>query len=667
MKVFTRACSLFLQLLAGMQLLAQVNYKVTIQGDPLLKNVNGNLVAGEANVRVKIYGEDSQTLLGGKLCVGDFATIIIKDKPDIGNLSGLDIELTGKGWTNPVKLNNINIKKETPEGELIKKFSFSCGCVLSQGNALVQVDEAGALNFTEADLPAQEFKLNGEFTKADYSFSEENIKGVVSKTRTPKSEKSMGQSIVSKTATQICTEERVDATSSFDVNFIQNPNESNIFPGAMLYSEDIANGSYASYASGSDLNPINLTTTIAIVGGDPTIRVVDPDLGTVNTAINNLLINQTKGEMEVQASFEVSEINSMEELTLKLGAHFNSATFDAKLSADLNTQNRKSIKMVKFVQKYYTVTMVQPKSPTELFKNQQKAVEALQSGKTPLYVNSITYGRVCYFFMESDQSVSDFKGHLEAEYHGSVTAGGEMDVNTRKDISNMKYSATIIGGTGANGILAVNGFEGFMAMLRDDGKLDKTSLALPISYSCKFLADNKQAFVNLFSSYTKRTCKPVTSNVVKAVFKLEKITYVSGDRDNVRWGYLFEAKTYSGSSGSVTSFLVNHQRAYLDNDRANYITLAKGATYEMDIVSNPFEFNIADFQNGSQKIDFHAKVVKVDWGVFEQDYVSGSFNKTVMMKDALKLDAGPAAMPKTFVVQYEDAKLEFTYRVEILP
>ncbi len=653
-------------LFSSVKSIAQFNYKITIQGDPLIKNVNGSNIAGETNVRVKIYGENEQTLLGGKLCIGDFATVIIKDKPDIGSISGLDIELTGKGWSNPVKISNVNIKKESDAGDVSKKYAFSCGCLLTQGNAKVQIDEAGAMNFTEADVASPEFSLEGEFNKNDFEFMEENIKGVVSKTRVPKSEKPGGQPVITKTPQQICTEEKVDASASFDVNFIQNPNESNIFPGAMLYSEDIANGSYASYASGSDLNPVKLTTTIAIVGGNPTITVIDPDLGSINTAINDLLINQTKGEMEVQASFEVSEISSMEELTLKLGAHFNSATFDAKLSADLQTSNNKTIKMVKFVQKYYTVTMVQPQRPIDLFKNKQKAVHAFQSGKTPLYVNSITYGRVCYFFMESEQSTSDFKAHLEAEYHGSVTVGGEVDVNTKKDLNSMKYSATIIGGSGASGILAVNGYEGFMAMLRDDGKLDKAALALPISYSCKFLADNRQAFVNLYSSYTKRTCQPVKSDKIKAVFKLEKVRYVEGARDEVKWGYLFQASTYKGADPIRGISLISQDKAWSEKERPNYILLKKGAEYDVDMSSEPFEFNIADFQNGEQKVKLYAELVKVGWGVFGTDYKSGGSTKTVMMKDALKLDSGPAAIPRTFAVQYEDAKIEFVYRVEIV-
>lgn len=651
-------------LIHSLQGLAQFNYKITIQGDPLIKSLNGNNIAGETNVRIKIYGDNNQTLLGGKLCVGDFSTVVIKDKPDIGSISGVDIELTGKGWTKPVKINNINIKKENDAGDFSKKYSFSCGCTLTQGNALVKIDEAGALDFTEADIAAPEFTLDGEFSKNDYEFSEENIRGVVSKTRTPKSEKSNGQPVVSKTPQQICTEELVSATASFDVNFIQNPNESNIFPGAMLYSEDIANGSYSSYASGSDLNPINLTTTIAIVGGNPTITVVDPDLGTINTAINDLLINQTKGEMEVQASFEVSEINSMEELTLKLGAHFNSATFDAKLSADLHTVGHKSIKMVKFVQKYYSVTMVQPKKPTDLFKDKRKATEAFQSGKTPLYVNSITYGRVCYFFLESEDNATDFKAHLEAEYHGSVTAGGEGDVATRKALNSMKYSATIIGGSGSNGILAVDGYEGFMRMLRDDGKLDKTALALPISYSCKFLADNKQAFVNLYSSYTKRTCQPVKSNKIKAIIRIDDFVTLEQPNETNYWGFNINALTGTTNGVDYVTRLSFDKGSNADA-AASRVGLKINSPYSIDKTSDVFLIDLNDYNSGKLKLYFSAFVVRSPLnGLYTTR--TGNGTKSVLMKDALNLQLTAGAPAKDFIVQFEDMKVKFTYRVELI-
>lgn len=663
MKQLLKTLLLAIFLLSSRQGIAQFNYKITIQGDPLIKNVNGTNIAGETNVRIRIYGENDQALLGGKLCVGDFATVTIKDKPDIGSISGLDIELTGKGWTNPVKVNSIIVKKESDDGSISKKYNFSCGCLLTQGNSKVQIDEAGALNFTEAEVAEPEFKLDGEFSTQEISFTDENVRGTISRTRVPKGEKSGGAAVVSKTPKQVCTEEPVQATSSFDINFIQNPNDANIFPGAMLYSEDIANGSYASYASGSDLNPINLTTTIAIVGGNPTITVIDPDLGTINTAINDLLINQTKGEMEVQASFEVSEINSMEELTLKLGAHFNSATFDAKLSADLNSSNRKSIKMVKFVQKYYTVTMVQPKKPTDLFKNKQKAIEALQSGKTPLYVNSITYGRVCYFFLESEQSTSEFKAHLEAEYHGTVTAGGQADIETKKDINSMKYSATIIGGSGANGILAVNGFEGFMQMLRDDGKLEKTALALPISYSCKFLADNKQAFVNLFSSYTKRTCQPVKSDKIKCEFILREIKYVSGDADKKDFAYSFHLQLYKGNQRPPqfqNVFFVAEKGVKNDKD---YFTLSKGSSFIIDLKSNVFEVSLDDYNSGNFNLQLDANF-KTWW---TYSYFSDANVKNISLKEALVIGQQAAASPeqnaKTFQLQKFDVVVEFKYYV----
>jgi len=648
---------------------AQVNYKITIMADPLVKMVNGNNVQGESAVRIKIYGDNEQTLLGGKLCVGDLTTIIIRDKPDIGGVIGLDIELTGRNWTNPVKINNINVKKETADGDEIKKFSFTCGCTLTPGNSLVKIDEAGALDFVEAEIAAPEFKLAGDFSKDDITFNAaDKVKGEVSKTRAPKSEQVLGAPMpVPSPPNQICTEEKVQASSSFDINFIQNPNESNIFPGAMLYSEDIADGSYSSYASGSDLNPINLTTTIAIVGGNPTITVVDPDLGTINTAINDLLINQSKGEMEVQASFEVSEINSMEELTLKLGAHFNSATFDANLSADLAKSNHKSIKMVKFVQKYYTVTMVQPRKGTDLFKNKQKAQEAFESGKTPLYVNSITYGRVCYFFMQTDKSISDIKAHVDGEYKGSFNAGGSLDVTKKDELFTSNYSATIIGGNGANGMRAVDGYEGFMEMLRDGGTLDKSALALPISYSCKFLADNKQAFVNLYSSYTKRTCKPVKSDIVKAVLKIVKMTSLEQGESTASWGYLVEARTANNPNIFAEPFLISFQRGYFDNDRTNYVNLKKGDIHEMDLTSKTFEFNINDLRSGKQVLWISARVVEVDYtNILDPDDFSPLVQKTVMLREVVNLDMSGVPKESKLYVQFSEGKLEFTFMVEIL-
>lgn len=662
MKRLLQAFCLSAILLHSLQGIAQVNYKITLQGDPIIRNVNGANIAGETNVRIRINGDDQQTLLGGKLCIGDFATVTIRDKPDIGDIAGLEIELTGKGWTNPVKINSVTIKKESDDGSVSKKYNFSCGCLLTQGNSKVQIDEAGPVNFTEAALEDPEFTLGGEFSTQEISFTEENVRGTISRSRSPKSEKAGGPAVTQKTPKQICTEEPVAATSSFDINFIQNPNDANIFPGAMLYSEDIANGSYASYASGSDLNPINLTTTIAIVGGNPTISVIDPDLGTINTAINDLLINQTKGEMEVQASFEVSEINSMEELTLKLGAHFNSATFDAKLSADLNTTNRKSIKMVKFVQKYYTVTMVQPKRPIDLFKNKQKALEAFRSGKTPLYVNSITYGRVCYFFLESEQSTSDFKAHLEAEYNGSVTVGGEADVETKKDINSMKYSATIIGGSGANGILAVNGFDGFMKMLQDDGKLDKTALALPISYSCKFLADNKQAFVNLFSTYTKRTCVPVKSDKIKCQFVLSEVKYVKGDADSKYFAYGFHLQLYSGNQKPAqyqNLFFVAERGVSNTND---YFTIKKGESVKLDKRSDEFEVSLDDYNSGNFKLQLDANFKT--WWTYA--YFSPANITSVSLKEALLVGpqaTSPDVNAKTITMQLYDVTVELKYYV----
>ncbi len=643
---------------------AQINYKITIQGDPLMKNVNGSLVSGETNVRLKIYGDNNQTLLGGKICVGDFATVIIKDKPDIGNIIALDIELTGKGWSQPVKINNILIKKENDQGEQLKRFSFSCGCTVTQGNSLVSIDEAGAKDFTEAETAAPEFKLNGNFSIQEVSFTNNKVNGTISKTKVERKENKTDEPniVPSNNPKIICTEEKISATASFDLNFILNPNEANLFPGALMYSEDIADGSYASYASGADLNPIKLTTSLAIVGGNPTITVVDPDLGTVNSAINDLLINQVKGKTQLQASFEVSEISSMEELILKVGAHANSATFDANLKFDLSNNTQKHIKMIKFVQKYYTLTMVQPSKPTDLFKNKQKATEAFESGKTPIYVNSITYGRIAYFFMETDISNSDIQAHLDGQYKGAITAGAELDLKLKNEKQKSLYSGTIIGGTGA---VPIGGYEDFIRFIKEGGELDQTSLAVPIAYSCKFLADNKQAYVNLFSSYTKRTCTPVKTNKIKARIKIIDFVSLTQPNDKNDWGFSIDVLTGT-TDGVDYNVQLKYDKGSNADAGAKRVSLKTNEAYSIDVTSNVFDIDLNQYNSGQLKLVLYGFAVRSAYSFVFTDRRSSTIVKKILMREALNLDMTAGALPKDFILQFEDMKVKFTYLVELI-
>jgi len=48
--------------------------------------------------------------------------------------------------------------------------------------------------------------------------------------------------------------------------------------------------------------------------------------------------------------------------------------------------------------------MDQPDSPFDVFQNEQDALDVLRSGKTPLYVSQVTYGRMAYFFMKTSMS-----------------------------------------------------------------------------------------------------------------------------------------------------------------------------------------------------------------------------------------------------------------------
>jgi ribosomal protein L7Ae-like RNA K-turn-binding protein len=503
-------------------------YKVFFDADPLIKSINGREMPGDAQVRVVLTGRDGE-VIGGKLCRGVIPTVTIDEEPDIGKVIGIEVTLNGLNWTKSVTIRNVKVRKETEEKT--RTYEFPCGCPLTQGNASVYIDAGGALGF-EADADAireeqmEEFQFEGEFASGDVRAKNFTISKRNAGNPEPQP---VGAAKVEKTPKMICTTQKYQASASFDLNFLTNPTQNAIYPGALIYAEDLANGKYNNIKTGKDCAPITISTSIAVFGS-PMLKVENPSLATVRDGMTNIMINQERGDIDIQANFEIFEVSSKEELSLALGGHFESASATVNASFNYDKKSEMSMKVVKFAQIYYSMDIDPPSSPEDVFTNPKDAIEVMNSGKTPLYVSSITYGRIAYFFMKTKLTSEEIAAHIDGEYTGSVTVGGEVDLASSIEKGETKISALIIGGDGKEDIEAVTGYDGFIQMLKTGGKLSPSSLGVPVSYVLRFLSDNSVARVNLATSYVKRTCEPVKSNTVKATLKLNSLTSTK-DRD----------------------------------------------------------------------------------------------------------------------------------------
>lgn len=605
-------------------------YKITIDADPLIKQINGRELPGDAQVRIVITGRDGE-VIGGKIANGIIPNITIDEEPNIGKVLGVELTLNGIGWTKSVTVRNVKVRKVIDYET--KTYDFPCGCPLTQGNQSVYMDAGGALDF-EVDaetIRAEEmadFEIDGEFESGDVIAKNFTI----SKRNTGKKVNAKGAPKVQKTKTRICTTQEYSASASFDTNFLTNPTQNSIYPGALIYAEDLADGSYNNIKSGKDRAPVIISTSSAVFGS--TRREVDnPSLSAIREATNDIMINQETGKQDVQVNFEIFEVSSKEELSIAVNGYFENASATVNASFNYDTNSEKTLKVVKFAQIYYTMDVDPPSSPEDVFTNPKDAIEVMNSGKTPLYVSSVTMGRIAYFFMETKLSSRDIKAHLDGEYRGAFTAGGSLDLANSVNNQETKISALIIGGDGSGGIEAVRGYDGFINMIEASGEKDPTSLGVPVSYALRFLSDNSIARTNLSTSYTKRTCKEVVNPIVEARFKAISLTS-SGNL-----GFHGSYQVYLYDRKKNTTKVIASGNLW---DKNNPKKMEKDKAISIDKTSRPFELDGRKIDDYDIWVDLSGTEAFTD--IFS-DNDSNSTRKILLLKDVLSLDK--AAPPKS--------------------
>ena len=87
--------------------------------------------------------------------------------------------------------------------------------------------------------------------------------------------------------------------------------------------------------------------------------------------------------------------------------------------------------VVKYTQAYYTVDIYAPHAPSGVLASSVSlaGVQArMPAGSPPLYVSSITYGRLVLFAFESEYSALEVGAALDFVYHGGVDVSGDVSL-----------------------------------------------------------------------------------------------------------------------------------------------------------------------------------------------------------------------------------------------
>lgn len=313
-----------------------------------------------------------------------------------------------------------------------------------------------------------------------------------------------------------CVTKTYKGAPGFNEMFTLDPTTDVIYPGALLKGESIPTGEYIGIDA--DRAPITISTSLSNITGKPSIVVDNPNnLSEVRARINTLLGQEVNGATPAQINLDIAEVYSEEHMSAAIGANYRGATKKISANLDFNSSNYKNTFVLKFIQRYFTLDLNSPgSSPSDLFTNLPN-VETLGS-TNPVYVSSVTYGRMVLYTVESDSSITKVKAAFDASV-GSLD--GTIDLEHQETINSSNIKALIIGGSGAGAVQAINGPDKVYEFIADGGNYSKDSPGFPLAYKLKFV---KQGFpvakVVLATEYQVRDCDLAYPEFLATIVKI---------------------------------------------------------------------------------------------------------------------------------------------------
>lgn len=295
-----------------------------------------------------------------------------------------------------------------------------------------------------------------------------------------------------------------DLSAAFDDNLLLEPSQNSIYPGAVLKGDTIAKEGYQEITEGNKRKAVISFDLQGVKDkegkdGKPgvTSGEIIPNLAAYRELRNQILSQNITYHASAHSSYEDIEIKNEKSLEaqLKIGVGFGAAGIKSKIAAGFKFKNgeQKERRLIKFVETFYTVDVNQEAAPL-MINIPREAV----GNRMPVYVSSVSYGRIAYLTIESNQKKSELKANLEAVFKATATNNGDVDIDAaiKKLQNGTTVTINIIGG----GSEAVTDLKQFQKYIVKEGFSAKNPGHI-IKYQLRFLDDNATAYIKYSEKY----------------------------------------------------------------------------------------------------------------------------------------------------------------------
>lgn len=193
-------------------------------------------------------------------------------------------------------------------------------------------------------------------------------------------------------------------------------------------------------------------------------------------------------------------------LKAKLSAKFFGFETNAEGSYDLDV-NEKAVQIT-YVERLYTIEVAAPQTPKEWFSDaftaerlqEQVDLQRIGPDNLPLYVASVTYGRLLSFTMVSKASTERIKASISATFGSDFTSSVSADL--KSVIENAEYRVAAAGFSVNVDALKQGNWKAF---IKDN--VGTAQNASPISFRLRSLKDNRVVADQELTEYTVEQCE----------------------------------------------------------------------------------------------------------------------------------------------------------------
>lgn len=305
-----------------------------------------------------------------------------------------------------------------------------------------------------------------------------------------------------------------------------------IFPGAILHGNALEADPPPEVLI--DRGPGTILIRLQTGQGDVSRDVQQVSAASITNAVNDLIKDRT--EFPSTFSFDFSRVEASEEL--RLAMNIKTTVWGAKVSTKFGFESDTSYErwLIKLVQPFYTIEFLPPNDPSKWFGQDvtpSQLASKLGSNNPPVYVRTVTYGRIAYLLLETTASRTEVEASLDVS--AGVTSG-HVDANYMSKLENANIKAVVYGGSAnisdMEAALSGDGIEA-AGLLTAEQEISK---GVPIAYTMYDIKNNRPVKVKMAGSFKVRDCEPSLGGTKFTFLSRQDLPVFVGGADEVKVG-----------------------------------------------------------------------------------------------------------------------------------